>query len=58
MEDENLDGVMREDAYIIFLNSVKKGLPDDLMNVFKTFKHNGGSDILLSNVMSASEEML
>ena len=58
MEDERLEGVMRDDTYIIFLNAVKKGLPQVLLNVFKNFKENEDSDSLLTNVMSASEEML
>ena len=58
MEDERLESVMRDDAYIIFLNAVKKGLPQALLNVFKNFKENEDSDALLSHVMSASEEML
>ena len=58
MEDEGLEGAMRDDAYILFMNAVKKGLPEELKSVFKTFQQNEDSSFLLSQVMSASEEML
>ena len=58
MKDEDIEGALRQDAFVLFDHAVRNSLENDVKNLFWQFQVDGDSGILTSQIMSISEDML